>query len=171
MEELERIKNNINGELPIDEEYKYIIVEGIKEPERELDIFKKSMITILENKHLHEEDSQWEKLLPKAVVAFTNQLQEEDYYKDDLISHLPSIIDSILRIRSWKWYSSELYDDGFEIVTIGKGLESHILWLLHHQGISHDKLFLGGKDYKYPTRALTDVLSYRTWNPETLELK
>ena len=171
MTEIERIENNTNGELPEGGDYQYIIVEGINNPENELSIFKQSMKVLIENKNLHSESSKWRELLPKAVVAFINQIEEEDYRKDDLVSNIPNIVDSLTRIKNWDWYSSQLYDDGFEVVIKGKYVGGKSIILLHHQGLPHTSLFIGGDNYKYPTKALTDVLTYKKWNPETLELK
>ena len=171
MKELNRIDRNINGELPEEGEYQFIIVENVINPEQELEIFKQSMKTIIENKDLEPENSRWQKLLPKSVISFTNQLEEEDYHNDDLISNIPNIIDNLTRIRDWEWFSSQLYDDGFEVVIMGSDIGGKSKILLHHQGIPHTSLFIGGDDYKYPTKAVRDVLSYKTWDPEKMELR
>ena len=73
--------------------------------------------------------------------------------------------------RSTKSYQFEECSEHKPAYTGENHLGPGVMWLLHHQGIPHKSLFIGGDDYKNPTRALTDVLSYRTWNPETLELK
>jgi len=169
MTEVERIKNNNNLEIPI-EPYDVLRVKRISNPASELEIFKNTIIVFLENQDLDEEDKQWESLLPKSIVAFTDQLTDEDYHKDDLISHIPSMIDNLKEIRDWEWYSSKLTDDGFEVIMSGifRGI---FLPMLHHQGIPHKSLFIERDGIEYPTKALTDVLTYKTWNPETLELK
>lgn len=171
MIEVERIQDNVNGELPGGADYQYIIVENIENPERELNIFKESMKALVENKNLSPESSKWKKLLPQAIVAFVNQLEEDDYHNDDLASNIPNIVDSLTRLKTWEWYSSQLYEDGFEVVIKGQDIGGKSITLLHHQGLPHTSLFIGGEDYKYPTRGVRDVLSYKTWNPETLELK
>ncbi len=170
MTEIERIETNINGELP-SKDYEFIIVENIKEPEKALEIYKQSMLAILKNKDLHEEDIKWGKLLPKEVVAFTNQLEEEDY-KDELLSHIPAMVHSVVNIKDWEWYSSQLYEDGFEVIILGRDVGGVSMRLLHHQGIPHTSLALGDDTTKSEmTGSGRDVLSYKTWNAETLELK
>ena len=169
MTELDRIKQNNNLEIP-DGEFDILRIKNISNPKAELDIFKEIITTFLENQDLDEEDSEWESLLPKSIVAFTDQLTEEDYHKDDLISHIPAMLDGLKRLRKWEWYSSKLTEDGFEVIM--KGIFRGIfLPILHHQGIPHRSLFIERDGKEYPTKAVIDVLTYKTWNPETLELK
>ncbi|WP_442264920.1 hypothetical protein ACSIGC_11255 [Tenacibaculum sp. ZS6-P6] len=171
MNEIERIESNINGELPEGIGYRYIIVENIKEPERALETYKQSMLMILKNKDLHEEDPKWEQLLPKEVVAFTNQLEEDDY-RDELLSHIPNMVRRVLTIRDWEWYSSQLYEDGFEIIILGRDIGAIAYELLHHQGIPHSSLASGDDETIIRiSRAGRDVLSYKTWNSDTLKLE
>lgn len=170
MTEIERIKNNINGELPKGE-YSFLIVQDIPNPKHELEIFKQTMLAFLENKELDEEDPKWEKLLPKQLVAFTNQLEEEDYHKDDLITHIPNMIRWLREIKEWEWYSSTMLenDEGFEVIFTG---ELHITAhpLLHHQGIPHASIFVEKNGELYATKALTDVLTYKKFDPVTMKL-
>jgi hypothetical protein len=170
MTEIERIINNINGEFP-KENYRYIIVENIDNPEEALEIFKQSILAILKNKHIAWDNVKWEKLLPKEVVAFTNQLEADDY-KDELLSQIPNMVYKIIEVRDWEWYSSQLYEDGFEIVILGNDAGGTALRLLHHQGIPHASMASGDDTTKYNIiRSGLDVLTYKKWNPETLELK
>ncbi|MAX71389.1 MAG: hypothetical protein CMC76_09865 [Flavobacteriaceae bacterium] len=170
MTEIERIKNNNNLELPV-EKHEYIIVENIGNPEEALNTFKQSMLAILENKNVPWDSPKWDELFPKEVVAFTNQLQEEDY-KDELLSHLSHFVDDVRDVRSWEWYSSQLYEDGFEVVILDEDRKGMLWSLLHHQGIPHANLFSGDDKTKLSViKAGLDVLTYKTWNPETLELK
>jgi hypothetical protein len=171
MTEIERIKKNTNGELPKGE-YGFIIVQDMPNPKHELEIFKQTILAILENISLHEENPKWEKLLPKQLVEFTNQLEEEDYHKDDLISHIPAMINSFKNFREWEWYSSTMLenDEGFEVIVTGV-LDTIALPLLHHQGIPFTSIFLEENDKLYPTRYITDVLTYKTFDTKTLELK
>lgn len=172
MTEIERIHNNVNGELPKEGKYKYIIIQNISNGEHELEIFKKSIIVFLENQHLHEEDPKWENLLPKAVVSFTKQLEEKDYHNDDLVSHIPSIINGLRKLREWEWYSSQLFEDGgFEVVVKGNLIGIATLNLLHHQGLPHKAIYTGTDKEIYPVKALTDVLTYKKWDSKTLKLK
>ncbi len=170
MTELNRIDNNINGELP-KENYNIVIVENIINPKEELAQFKKTIQVFLNHKELSIYSITWEKLLPKPLVAFTKQLDNEDYHKDDLL--FPSIdilIYNLRYLRTWEWYSSQLTETGFKLIVNG-GFKTQFLQMLHHQGISHSNLFIVKNKQLYPTRAGTDVLTYKTWNRETLELK
>ncbi|MDR6968501.1 hypothetical protein J2X31_002524 [Flavobacterium arsenatis] len=171
MTEIERIKKNIDGELPKGK-YGIIIVQDMPNPKHELEIFKQTILAILENISLHEENSKWEKLLPKQLVEFTNQLEEEDYHKDDLISHIPNMIRHFREQRKWEWFSSTMLenDEGFEVIVIGN-LDTIALPLLHHQGIPFTSIFLEENDKLYPTRYITDVLTYKTFDTKTLKLK
>lgn len=172
MTEIERINNYNKGELP-KEDYRYIIVENIDNPEKALSIFKQTMLMILENKHIAWDSPKWEELFPKEVVAFTNQLEEKDY-KDQLLSHLSHFVNDVLDVREWQWYSSQLYDDGFEVVILGKDIGCISWRLLHHQGIPHKAIASGDdktKNEANSPRSGLDVLTYKTWNPDTLELK
>ncbi len=171
MTEIERINKNINGELP-KEKYSFIIVQDVPNPKHELEIFKKTILTILENIGLHEESSKWDDLLPKQLVEFTNQLEEEDYHKDDLISHIPNMIRHFRDNRKWEWYSSTMLenDEGFEVIVTGV-LDTVALPLIHHQGIPFTSIFLEENDKLYPTRYITDVLTYKTFDTKTLKLK
>lgn len=170
MIEIERIEKNVNGELP-DGNHQFIIVENIEKPEKALEIYKQSMLAILRNQHLHQEDPKWEELLPRQVVAFTNQLEEEDY-KDGLLSHIPAMVHSVVNIRNWEWYSSQLYEDGFEVIILGRDIGVISYGLLHHQGIPQSSLAIGNATTKTKiSGGGRDVLSYKTWNSETLELK
>ncbi len=169
MTELERIFVNIHGETPSDN-YEYIIVEDIKNPEQTLKVFKNTILAILENPDLHEEDSKWEDILPKEFVAFTKQLEDQDY-KDELLSNIPIMVHEVIEEREWEWFSSELFDDGFEVVISGND-DSAIAWrLIHHLGIPHSSIFSGDEETKKPVvRAGLDVLEHRSWNPKTLKL-
>lgn len=169
MTELERIENNNNGEQT-PEINTILRVKKIKKPQVELDTFKATISTILKNKNLDWKDPKWNELLPEKVVRFTEQLEKSDYHKDDLISHIPNLVDMVQDIKKWEWFSSKLTNDGFEVYFIGR-FRSIFLHIVHHQGIPHSSLFLEVDGKEYPTRALTDVLTYRAWNPETYELK
>lgn len=173
MTELERIENNIQGELPEDNVYEIIKIKGVQNPEDELNTFKSFIKTFLENKHLDRKDLKWNELLPQKVIKFTEQLKEEDYF-DELVSHISLMINDLKRVREWEWYSSKLTDDGFEVVVNGifRGV---FLPIIHHQGIPHKSIFFytpeRGEFSLNKDNNGKDVLSYRTWNPETYELK
>lgn len=170
MTELERIHNNTNGELP-NEDYNIILVENIINPKEALHLFIKTMQVFLEHKALSIYSITWENLLPKPLVAFTKQLDNEDYHKDDLL--FPSIdilIYNLRYLRTWEWYSSEYTKTGFKVIVKGEFKES-FLQILHHQGIPHINLFIVRNGKLYTVKAKTDVLTYKTWNADTLKLK
>lgn len=169
MTELERIENNINGEQA-PEIYTVLRVKNINNPEEELNTFKETISVIIRNKHLDWKDPKWYELFPEKVVKFTKQLKKIDYHKDDLISHIPSMVDKVKDVRKWEWYSSKLNDGGFEVFFIGN-FRGIFIPIVHHQGIPHANIFTEEDGVEYPTRALTDVLTYRKWNPDTYELK
>lgn len=168
MTEKERVSNNNNGELP-QGDYDIVKVKGIPNPEDELNTFKQTVITFLDNKTLDAEDPKWEELLPEKLVKFTNQLEEENYH-DQVLSNIPNIIDGLQDIRKWEWYSSKLLPDGFEVVM--KGIFRAIFQpIIHHQGIPQKSISTIREGKEYPIiRSGIDVLLYRNWNPETYEL-
>ncbi|WP_299212945.1 hypothetical protein [uncultured Dokdonia sp.] len=169
MTEIERIQQNINGEIP-EEDYDILKIIDIPNPEKELETFKQTIATIIQNINLHEEDSKWENLLPEPLIRFTNQLVEYDYYKDELISHITSMVYDVKKVREWEWYSSKLHSSGFDVIMKGvfRGIFTSII---HHQGIRHESIIIRRKDKEYPIiRSGIDVLRYRNWNPETLVL-
>lgn len=171
MTEKERILKNNNGEIP-QGAYDIVRVKNIPNPEQELNTFKQTIIAFLENKNLKPEDKKWEELLPKPLVEFTNQLKDNDFHKDDILYSIGSIVNKLQDddVKEWEWYSSKITKNGFEVYIVGEFL-SIFLPMIHQQGIPHTSLFIVSEGKEYPTRALTDVLTYRKWNPETLELK
>jgi len=169
MTEKERIAQNNNGELP-EGGYDILRIKGISNASAELATFKQTITAFLDNKHLDEEDPKWKTLLPKKIVEFTEQLEEEDYHKDDLVSHIPAMIDALKDIREWEWYSSKLFSDGFEIIM--KGIFRGIfIPIIHHQGIPHSNIFIERNGKVFATKVLADVLSYKTFDPVTFKLK
>lgn len=169
MTEKEKIVKNNNGEIP-NGNYDIVKIKNIPNPEQELNTFKQTIIAFLENKNLDPENENWEKLLPKPLVEFTNQLKEDDFHKDDLITSIPNIIDTLQDVKEWEWYSSKIIKNGFEVFITGD-FHGIFLPMIHQQGIPHASLFIESEGNEHSTRALTDVLSYRKWNPNTLELK
>jgi hypothetical protein len=165
--EKERILTFNNGEIP-NGEYDILRIKNIPNAEIDLNIFKEIILTFLNNNDLNEEASQWEELLPEKLVKFTNQLEAEDY-KDDLISHIPAMINSLKHIKDWEWYSSKLIPNGFEVVLKGK-FKAIFLPLLHHLGIPHKNLFIERNGIEYPTKAMIDVLDYKMFEPVTFKL-
>lgn len=169
MTEKERIINNNNGEIP-EGEYDIVRVKNIPNPEQELNIFKQTVITFLENKNLSAESEKWNEILPQALVRFTDQLEENDFHKDDILHNIGSIIDSLQQVKKWEWYSSKITKNGFEVYM--KGMFRYIFRpMIHQQGIPHSSIFIEREGKEYPTRSLTDVLTYKKWNPNTLKLQ
>ncbi len=169
MKEKEQILNNNNGEIPKGE-FDILRIKNIPNPEQELATLKQTVIAFLDNKDLDIEDPKWEELLPNALIEFTNQLKEEDFHKDDIITAIPNIINKLKEVKDWEWYSSKLTTNGFEVYM--KGMFRYIFRpMIHQQGIPHTSIFVERDDKEYPTRSLTDVLTYRKWDPDTLELK
>ncbi|CAD7802294.1 hypothetical protein CHRY9390_00907 [Chryseobacterium aquaeductus] len=169
MTEKEQILNNNNGEIPKGT-YDIVRIKNIPNPEQELNTFKQTVIAFLENQKLKPENPKWEKLLPKPLVEFTDQLKEEDFHKDDLISSIGTIIVTLQEVKDWEWYSSKLTENGFDVYIKGE-FYGIFLPIIHQQGIPHTSLYIVSDGKEYPTRALTDVLTYRKWDPNTLKLK
>lgn len=168
MTEIERINQNINGEVP-SEKYDIIYVREINNAENKLTIFKQTVLTFIDNKDLDIHDELWNELLPEIIVKFTSQLNEIDFGIDDLLVEIPTIIYRMQKVKEWEWFSSKLNEDGFEVYM--KGIFRGIfLPLLHQQGIPVENIFIERDSIEYPTRIVRDVLSYRKWDAETMIL-
>ena len=135
MREIQRIRNNNNGEKPSGT-FSIFRVDGIERPATVLQTFKDAMITLLQNKRLDEDDPKWRQLLPEGIVAFEESLSEDDYAKFDYTSTLESLIDFVLDkdIRRWTWHSCQLHEQGFEVICQGEFSLHHINWVWY-QGI------------------------------------
>jgi hypothetical protein len=167
MTEKERILKNNKGELP-DGAYDIVRVIDIQDSKECLQTFKEFVITYLENKNLEPEDETWEKILPKRITKF---IEQHDYIKDDFITHICPIIEQLKEVRDWEWYSSKLMDNGFEVVMKGE-FYGIFLPILHHMGIPHKSMFIVHDGHVYDvSRAGTDVMTYKTFDPKTFELK
>ncbi|MCX6318448.1 MAG: hypothetical protein NTW29_14245 [Bacteroidetes bacterium] len=168
LSEKEQILNHNQGEIPIGE-YDILRIKDIPNPEQELNTFKQTVIAFLEHRDLNKKDPKWRQILPTALVKFTEQLKEEDFHKDDIIYNIQSIIDTLQEVKDWEWYSSRLTPNGFDVYMKGM-FRGIFLPMIHQQGIPHTSLFIIRDGKEYPTYALTDVLTYRKWNPNTLKL-
>jgi hypothetical protein len=167
IEELERVLNNVNGEIPgIQPEQ--IIVKDFVYAEQVLEDLKAFMIAFLENNNLDIGDPKWKVVLPQRLVSFTDQLNEADFYLDDIAQPLNAIIYSMKRTREWKWFSSSLESNGFIINVSGEF--NLLICLPHCMGIPHNSLFVKNSSGIHEINALQDVLTYRTWNHETFEM-
>ena len=167
MTELERIHNNNNGEVP-PEAYEILRIKDVADPQDELDTFKKTITAILENIDLNCESRKWEKLLPKKVVAFTNQVLQIKH-SDDLISNIANIVGTMQEIKKWEWYSSKLVENGFEVIVTGDFL-GIFLPMIHHQGIPHASMFIESEGKEYPTNAIIDVMTHKKFDAKTYKL-
>lgn len=161
MTEIERIKKNVNGEIP-KEKYEILRVEDIDNPKEVLDIFKQSIITILENQHLSYEDPKWEQLLPQKIVNIIHQFDDEDFKNDDLLCKVDILVYDVLskNLKEWQWYSSKLNDRGFEVYCEGilRGGESNFV---RFQGIPLSKITIESNNTIYPLKVYKDVMSYK----------
>ena len=170
MTEKDRILTYTNGERPEGILYDVLHIKNIPNPKEDLEGLKQFFLTYHEHKHLHEEDLEWERLLPEKMVKFTDQLDEEDYKNDDLVSHIPSMIYDIKDLRKWEWYSSKLFEDGFELVFLNQ-FKAIFLPIIHHFGIPINKIYYNRNGREFHTTVYKDVLSYKTFNQDTFELK
>lgn len=161
MTEIERIKNNIHGEIPKGK-YDILHVEDIVNPKEVLEIFKQSIITILENKHLSYEDPKWEQLLPKKIVNIIHQFDDEDFKNDDLVCKVDMLVYDVLsnNLKEWQWYSSKIKDRGFEVCFEGIFRGGFTNWV-RFQGIPLSKITIERNNTVYPLKVYRDVMSYK----------
>ena len=169
MTEKERILKNNSGELPSGV-FDIIKIKNTPNPKDELQSFKDFVLSCIDNSELPNNDIGWKEVLPKKFVRFSEQLEEEDYGRDNMTAPILSMVHGMQKVRQWEWYSSKLTSDGFEVVVTGK---FHYIFrsILHHQGLPHTSIFVERNGIEYPSNSLTDVLTYKTFDPETFELK
>lgn len=161
MNEIQRIKKNVNGEIP-EGKYDILSVKDIENPEDVLSIFKKSIITILENINLNEDNKKWESLLPKKIINIVNQFDDQDYKNDDLVFSLSSIIYSFKssNLKEWEWYSCNSNEKGFEIYFEGV-FRGRFTSLIRFQGIPLSKITIERNGIIYPLKVRKDVMTYK----------
>lgn len=161
MTEIERIKKNIHGEIP-NGKYDILHVQNIDNPKEVLEIFKQSIIAILENQDLSYEDKRWEQLLPQEIVNIVHQFDDEDFKNDDLVCNIDILVYKVLNknIKEWQWYSSKIKDRGFEVYCEGilRGGESNFV---RFQGIPLSKITIESNNTIYPLKVYRDVMSYK----------
>jgi len=169
MIEKERILKNNSGRLPSGV-YDIIRIKNVAKPKEELQGFKDFVLAYLDNSELPYGDVKWKEVLPKKFVRFSEQLEDEDYGRDNMTAHISGMICDMQKVRQWEWYSSKLTSDGFEVVVTG---EFHAIFqsILHHQGLPHASIFVEHNGIEYASDAMTDVLTYKSFDPETFELK
>ncbi|MGB3591538.1 MAG: hypothetical protein WBA16_07615 [Nonlabens sp.] len=165
--EQKNIENHTNGEVP-STEWNQIIVKDFEHAEVVLEDLKSFMIGFLKNQDLPVGSPRWKEILPQRLIKFTDQLNEEDIYEDDIAQPLNAIIYIMKKNRRWIWYSSKLTGNGFIINVSGDF--NLLICLPHCMGIPHTSLFIMDPNGFYETKALRDVLTYRTWDHETFEM-
>lgn len=166
MNEIERIKKNINGETPSGK-YDILRIEDIDNAQQVLENFKKSIITILENQYLSYENKKWNDLLPKEIVEVVEQFNSEDYKNDDLLTSINMMVDDVLDpdIKDWQWYSSKLFRDGFVVYFEGIFRGPFVNFVRFHKpGIPLNKITIERNGIVYPVKVYKDVMSYRRFD-------
>jgi len=159
MTEIEKIKKHTKGEIPKGK-YDILRVEDIDNPQEVLEVFKQSIITILENKHLDNKDKKWEKLLPQKIVNIVNQFDDDDYSNDDLIMPINLSIYSMRDLKEWEWYSSQIIGNRIEVYFEGI-FRGGFTWFVHCQGIPLSKITIERDGVIYPMKVFKDVMSYK----------
>lgn len=164
MKELERLDQNNEGQRPKEGHINIVRVTSLDNPDEVLSLFKEAVKVILEHPDLDKKSKKWRQLLPERMVRFVDQLDEEDYWNDELLESIDGIIDEMRNPdqRHWEWYSSKLTDNGFEVVTTGK-FHLRFLWFIHTQGIPQSKMFIVEGETIYPIKMLKDVTQYKTF--------
>ncbi|MFT3979060.1 MAG: hypothetical protein QM687_01230 [Ferruginibacter sp.] len=164
MTEIEKIKKNTNGELP-DVNYDVLHVTGIDNAEEILQNFKKSIITILENKDIAAEEKKWEELLPSKLVNVVTQFNFEDFRNDELVFSLRGIVEDVQdkEVKEWEWYSSKLEKDGFKVYFEGT-FRARFTSFVRFQGVPLSKITIERNGVVYPINVLKDVMSYKKVN-------
>lgn len=161
MNEIQRIKNNIKGEIP-NNKYDILRVNSIENSDEVLEILKKSIIVILQNSNLDYKDKKWESLLPKKIVNIVSQFDEQDYKNDDLVFSLSSIVDDVKDsdIKKWQWYSSKINNKGFEVYFDGV-FSSRFTSFVRFQGIPLSKITIERNGIVYPIKVRKDIMTYK----------
>lgn len=120
MTELERIDSNNNGQKPIGP-YEVAQVTGLKNPKEALADYKQFVKAVLEHPELAADNIKWNDLLPENLISIVNAFTDEDYKKDDTVTSIEILVDSLQdpRLKEWTWYSSKLLEDGFEVYVEG----------------------------------------------------
>lgn len=161
MTEIEKIKNNINGETPKGN-YDILRVEGIDNPTEVLENFKQAIIVILEHPTLDAKDKKWEQLLPQNMVHIANQMDSEDFANDDLVYTLDSSIAAVKNknLKEWQWYGSKVSSNSFEVYFEGT-FRGRFTWFVRFQGIHLSKITIERDGIEYPLKVYKDFMTYK----------
>ncbi|HEX7846213.1 MAG TPA: hypothetical protein VF476_10480 [Chitinophagaceae bacterium] len=148
MTEIQYISNNNSGETPSGDKTIFRI-SGIANPLEALNNCKAVIKALIEHPVLSPDDSDWKKIFPTAYVKFLNSLDEDDYGYDELLYPISSIVEDFqnANLRQWRWYSSKLNNDGFEIYFEG-WCSFRNYWMIHAQNIPYSKMEVYNDKYK-----------------------
>jgi hypothetical protein len=134
MSEQKNIQKNVNGEFPTTK-FQVLQIRNISSPNIILDNFKKAVIAILKNKKLPYDDKKWEKILPFAIVNKIKQLNENDFKYDELLDSVSMSVYCFQNIKEWEWYSSKIYETGFDVVFSGYFNAGQFINFIHCQNV------------------------------------
>lgn len=164
MTELVRIQKNNNGELP--KGIKTILeISGLENPEEVLSICKSVIITFLENQSLKSEDPKWKNLMPKKIINFIDQLDDEDYSNDEYLFPLELLIYDLKEYKDWEWFSSKLFENKIQLV-FKKTFYPKFYWIVHCQNIPLSQMFFQDDRFgNYVPKVYKDVTSYKKFTP------
>ncbi|MDR6968506.1 hypothetical protein J2X31_002529 [Flavobacterium arsenatis] len=163
MIEINNIKYNIKGEKP-SIGYEIIHVRGIYNAKEVLENFKSSVITILKNINLNDEDTRWEKLLPAGIVDKIKQLDDDNFKYDELLDYLDSTINNYQEIKEWEWYSSLEVENGFDIIVKGDFNAGQFISFIHCQNVplANIRIVNADKNEYYELKTFKDYTTYKT---------
>jgi hypothetical protein len=162
MDEIKRIKNYTNSEIPKGNKI-VIRVTNISNSKEVLDNFKNAIIVFLKNSDINDEDKKWEKLLPSKIVNYIKQLDDEDYSNDDLLEDIDISIYSLQKRKEWYWYSSKELENGFEIIVEGY-FHPRFVNFIHCQNVPLANIWIKDdkNDSKHNLRVYKDYTTYKT---------
>lgn len=162
MTEQRNIKNNIKGEKPL-RDYDIIYVRKIGNASEVLENFKQAVLIFLNNKNLHYQDKKWEELLPSNIVNKINQLDDNDFAKDEFLDYFDASIYNFQKIKDWEWYSSLEVENGFDIVVKGDFNTFQFINFIHCQNVPLDniKLLDGNENKLYDLQTIRDYTTYK----------
>lgn len=140
MTELQNIDTNINGEVPTGQKTIFR-VRDIKNAVTVLANCKSVVKALIQHPSLSPESNQWKNLFPAAYVKFIDSLGYDDFKYDELLYPIDSVVEDFQDedLREWRWYSSKIHPDGFEIVFEG-WCSFRNYWLIHAQNIPYSKM-------------------------------
>ncbi|HEX8562686.1 MAG TPA: hypothetical protein VF676_06880 [Flavobacterium sp.] len=144
-EELKRIEEHNNGELP-ESTTLAISVTGVKNPEAVLNRTKEVMTAISQYAYATEwpSDEEWKVILPTWFVESMTSKTSKDRDNDENLYHFESWIANI-KDRAWLWYSSKIEKDSvlFILETLSiPYLFSTLVYILYSQGIPNANILV-----------------------------